>query len=147
MSRKTFHKLALMAELKLKRREEAKSWGGGRLSSEFSVAILFRMMAGATYLDIMVFGVAKSSVYYKFHKCVECLNETLGLPGIPPDETKLVELATGFKTSRVQNNPLLSCIGSIDGIELKICKPEDMQHPEQFFLSKGVLLAPDTGSG
>jgi hypothetical protein len=43
---------------------------GGTLSEEVKVAVMLHLMAGASFLDlILIYGISHASVYSIFHKC------------------------------------------------------------------------------
>ncbi len=61
---------------------------------EVRVAVLLRIMAGSTYVDMMIiFGPARSTVYKMFSETTEIIIDALPLAGFPEGEALLLELS------------------------------------------------------
>jgi len=117
--------------------EMAKRSGSGVVTAEVALEVTARMMAGSPYLDsVLIFGMARSTVYEVFHRTLDALSNLLSLSGIPTSERELESLDIGFKNSRSPRNPLNGCIGAIDWLAVKIKKPHDELHPSQFYCRK-----------
>lgn len=81
------------------------------------VAIVIRMMAGSSYQEFMqLYGVSETGVRRCFKQFSNTVFDLMSIPRLPKDEARLQELAMGFKTSRLNPNPLAGCIGAIDGL-------------------------------
>jgi len=94
MSRESFKNLVEM----VRGRNRSSS---GPVTPEECLAITVRLLAGASYLDLMlVFGIAKCTVYHSFHRTLDVLSDVLALDGILSSEEELRKLAIDFKNSR-----------------------------------------------
>jgi len=101
------------------------------------------ILSGVPYTACrLIFGVGRCTVYEVFHRTVRTLGSVLTLAGIPSDERKPQELAIGFKNSRSPANPLSGCIGALDGIAIKIKKPEAELNPSQLYCRKHFYALP-----
>jgi hypothetical protein len=86
----------------------------------------------------MLFRIARSTVFSIFFATLCVITKRLRLPGIPiHDNEKLERLAMGFTSSRLGFSPLYGCIGAVDGIAIKIVKPQDVDNPASYFCRKG----------
>jgi hypothetical protein len=57
--------------------------------------------------------------------------------GLPFDDIgKLDTMAQQFTESRAHSNPLLGCVGAVDGIAVKIAKPRDCRVPRNYYCRK-----------
>ena len=66
----------------------------------------------------------------------------LRLKGFPKSQAGLRAIERGFQTSRKDVSPLSGCVGALDGICVKIKKPEAVENPAMFFSSKGFYAIP-----
>jgi len=70
---------------------------------------------------------------------VDVLCEVLELKGIIKTDSELQTSALKFKNSRSPPNPLNGCIGAMDGIAIKIMKPNNDLNPAQFYFRKNFM--------
>jgi DDE superfamily endonuclease len=117
---------------------------GGVVQPALRLAITLRMLAGASYLNlIMLFRVAKPTIYDVFHSTIDVINRRLRMPGIPTSNSaRLSFLADGFTRSRTPVSPIYGCIGALDGIAISILKPPDQFVPRNFYCRKGMYALP-----
>jgi DDE superfamily endonuclease len=108
------------------------------------LAILLRMLGGASYLDIqLIFHCGRSTIYSVFYDTIDAVLRTLRMPGVPVyDAEAMRNLASGFHTSRRTPNPLWGCIGALDGIAIAITKPLDRYFPRHYWTRKGFYAIP-----
>lgn len=95
MSRIAFRKLSALCGSKLMKNEEMGTRSGRRtISPEIRLAITIRMLAGASYLDLMTsYRIGASTVYSIFDDTSDVLMSVLQLPEIPSEYEKLHALA------------------------------------------------------
>jgi DDE superfamily endonuclease len=117
---------------------------GGRIVPEVRLALSLRLMAGASYLDDMIlFGISRSSCYQVFHGTSNNILSHLHMNGLPFDDVgKLDMMAQQFTESRAHYNPLLGCVGAVDGIAVKIAKQRDCFVPRNYNYRKGFYSIP-----
>jgi hypothetical protein len=117
---------------------------GGRIEPEIRLALTLRLLAGASYLDtVMLFAISPSSCYAVFHDTISSILSRLEMPGLPLDDIEnLDKLSQGFSESRLHDNPLVGCVGAVDGIAVKIAKPRDCFVPRNYYCRKGFYSAP-----
>jgi hypothetical protein len=53
------------------------------------------------------------------------------------DIGKLDTISQQFTEYRAHSNPLLGCVGAVDGIAVKIAKPRDFFVPRNYYCRKG----------
>lgn len=88
-------------------------------------AVLLRLLAGATYLDmISVYNTPKSTLYQVFKDTGDAIISVLCLPGLPKSETELRQSAKAFAVSWKPGSPLSGCVGALDRIAIKIWGPK-----------------------
>lgn len=128
--------------LLMKNTEMGERSGRLTITPRTRLAITLRMLAGASYGDIMLsFHIGRSSTYQVFHETRKALMKVLVLPGLPRSEEELHELCMGFKHSRRKLSPLTGCVGALDGIAIKIKKPS-CPHAAAFYCRKGFYSLP-----
>jgi DDE superfamily endonuclease len=117
---------------------------GGRIEPEIRLALTLRMLAGASYLDtVMLFAISRSSCYAVFHDTISSILSRLKMPGLPFDDIQNLDaLSQEFSESRLHANPLVGCVGAVDGIAVKIAKPRDCFVPRNYYCLKGFYSAP-----
>jgi hypothetical protein len=116
---------------------------GGRVEPAVRLALTIRMLAGASYLDMMlVFRIASSTVYDVFHSTVTSITRRISMPGLSVDRSDLHRLALAFTCSRQPPSPLYGCVGAVDGICIEIQKPPDEFGPRAFYCRKGMYAIP-----
>jgi hypothetical protein len=116
---------------------------GGPMSGEVRVAIFLRLLAGASYLDLMViFQVTHDPVYRSFRMVSEWVNTSFHFPLVAAlengnlDYFKSVASSFAMGTSRGHFN---GCIGALDGIAIRIRRPtlsRDLRDPGAYFCRK-----------
>ena len=110
---------------------------------EIRLAITLRLLAGASYLDLMLaYQVAEETIRDIFRDTCDSLMTRLRLKGFPKSQAGLRAIERGFQTSRKDVSPLSGCVGALDGICLKIKKPEAVENPAMFFSRKGFYAIP-----
>jgi DDE superfamily endonuclease len=117
---------------------------GGYIEPSIRLAVTIRMLAGVSYLDVMLaFRIAKSTVYSVMQETTEAICERWALPGIPFERKgALRRLSIGFTQSRCPPSPLHGCVGALDGVLVKISKPPNSCRPAQFYCRKGFYAIP-----
>ena len=126
-----------------RRTANASSYHGGLISGEFKVALAIRMLAGASYLDlVLIFAVSSCSVFNIFHEVVDWINTTFHFPLESlirnKDSTSLSKISDGFAS--FTRGVFKGCIGAIDGIALKIRCPspsDRVPDPGNYYCRKG----------
>jgi DDE superfamily endonuclease len=144
MSHPTFSALLRVVERDLTRdMRMALRSSGGRVEPAIRLALTIRMLAGASYLDMMlVFKLASSTVYDVFHSTIASIKRRIAMPGLSSAHSDLHRLAQAFTTSRQPPNPLYGCVGAVDGICIEIQKPPDNFGPRGFYCRKGMYAIP-----
>lgn len=141
MSRSTFAALVSLLRSSLQRNEDmARRGSAGVISPEVRLAITIRILAGGDIGDLMLlFQVGASTCGSVFRETISAIvsNKDLKLPGLPATQTEILKSAHGFKHSRKRPSPLYGCIGAVDGIAMKICKPPDDCYPREYYSRKG----------
>jgi hypothetical protein len=99
------------------------------------LALTLRILGGGSHHDLaMLFRIATINVYAVFHATINAINNLLALTGVPlEDIEKLQKLAERFVLSRRTHNPLFCVVGALDGIFLKITKPDDEHVPRKYW--------------
>jgi DDE superfamily endonuclease len=117
---------------------------GGVVEPAVRLGVTLRILAGASYLDIMLtFRIAKSTVFDVFWDTVQAIKDCLSLPEFPfDDREKLRRVSIDFTSSRSPPSPLHGCVGALDGILFKISKPADHFHPAKYYCRKGFYALP-----
>lgn len=110
----------------------------GSVKLDVRLAVLLRMWAGASYLDtIMLFGLSSSTVYDVCHATSGTILEHFTLPGLPfEDKDDLDQPSRGFSDLGVRVNPLMGCVGALEGIAIKIRKPKGEYIPRNYYCRK-----------
>jgi DDE superfamily endonuclease len=143
--REAFHSLCRTLRLDLFRDEahSARSRGDA-IETAARLAVTLRMLTGASYLNlVMLFRVAKATIYDIFHSTADIINRRLQMPGVPiGNSSKLFRLAEAFSKSRTPPSPLYGCVGALDGIAIAIVKPPDEFVPRNFYCRKGMYCLP-----
>jgi hypothetical protein len=100
----------------------AKRSSGGRIEPALRLAILVRILGGASNLDTqLIFHCGRSTIYSVFYDTIDAIFRTLRMPGVPAEGAEAMRnLANGFHTSRRTPNPLWGCIGALDGIAIAV---------------------------
>jgi hypothetical protein len=116
---------------------------GERVEPAVRLALTIRMLAGASYLDMMLgFSIESSTVNDVFHSKVASITKRIAMPGLLASRSDLHSLALAFIGSRQPPNPLYGCIGAVDGICIEIQKPLNEFGPRAFYCRKGMYAIP-----
>jgi hypothetical protein len=104
----------------------ATEFRGGEISGELRLGMLLRLMAGASYLDLlMIYGVSQGAIYQSFQTVTRWINQTLKFTLVEALKTEdihyLRELSNAFSVD--SDGAYNGCFGSIDGLALKIKQP------------------------
>jgi hypothetical protein len=145
MPREAFHSLCRTMRLDLLRDEGHRvRCRSDVIEPETRLAVTLRLLAGSSYLDlVLLFRLAKSTVYAMFHATVDIINRRLEMPGFPIGEPPtLSRLADAVSRSRTPSSPLYGCVGAIDGITVAIMKPPDAYVPRNFYCRKCMYCLP-----
>ena len=109
------------------------------LPTDIRLAITLRILEGAEFLDVSLsFAIGISTTYTIFHKMVWVLDKVLSFPKLPTTEEGLHGVARGFKTSRRHTSPLDGCVGALNGICIKIAKPDRGSNPAFFIAARDI---------
>jgi DDE superfamily endonuclease len=144
MSQSTFTALLRILQRDLTRdMRMALRSSGGRVEPAVRLAFTIRMLAGASYLDMMlVLRIASPTVYDVFHSTVASITKRIAMPGLPVSRSNLHSLALALIGSRQPPNPLYGCIGAVDGLCIEIQKPLNEFGPRAFYCRKGMYAIP-----
>jgi DDE superfamily endonuclease len=117
---------------------------GSPVEPAIRLALTLRILGGGSHHDLaMLFRIATVTVYSVFHATIDAINNRLSLPGVPLEDTaELRKLAEGFALSRRSQNPIFGVVGALDGIALKISKPDDGHVPRNYWCRKGYYAIP-----
>lgn len=95
-------------------------------------------MSGGTYLDYqLAFHVSSSHVYPIFLEILLTMQRVFRLSGLPKNEDELKQSAEELKFSRSFSSSWSGCVGALDGIAIKIKKPNNNAQPAVFYCRKG----------
>ncbi len=139
LSRPAFRSLVHLGRHKVQKDgERATPSSGVSISPEICVAIGLRLLASASYIDLMiVFGLAKSSTYECFSRTTSALLlDLLPMDGFPETEPVREEISMGFIVSCVRNRPLHVCVGDLDGLANKVKNPRECSDPAKYSCRK-----------
>lgn len=139
------HLRPFLSRFNSEQREEelAAHLSGKCLQLEVRIGLFLRMMSGASHHDLgLAFGVGASTVYQVFKSVMEVVLEEMRFQEIPADFNGLKECALEFAESRPVSNPLQGCIGSLDGIAVRVEKPSSKWNPAQFYCRKEYYSVP-----
>jgi DDE superfamily endonuclease len=161
MGRSSFLKLASLIQNKLgddvfrpeERIEEYNSThkgavkkSGGAICGEVRLAIFLRLLAGASYLDLMVvFDLSHDPVFQSFHLVCHWVHETFTYPLVAALDNEDAEyfntVASHFAYS-ASDGIFKSCIGALDGWAVRIKRPvptNNLRDPGAYFCRKGFF--------
>lgn len=145
MNRREFKNLVDLVRVHLTRDDKMSSLRNGVIEPEVRVAIVVRIMSGASSLDlVLIWHVARSTIFQIFHDTSSILVENLTFDGFPSSPSECERLANGFSVSRAVINPLYGCVGCLDGIAIRIRKPrkQDCLNPAHYYHRKGFYAIP-----
>lgn len=107
---------ALRVEVEMAHRSSSSA-----ISVEFHVAVMLLFMDGSSYFHPMILnGISRLIINDFFDVSMYSTLQAIPLPGIPKLELELNLSARVFKTARQNQNPINSCVGSHDGVAIKI---------------------------
>jgi hypothetical protein len=137
-----FRSESYLATRDVPRTNDATMFYGGYISGEIKVAIALRMLAGSSYLDLLlVYCIGRTQIYYAFHQVIDWINVSLKFKLHPmldcKDVGSLQATAAGF--ARFSNDQLDGIIGAIDGIAIRIQCPSESDNvpdPGNYFCRK-----------
>lgn len=105
--------------------EACNKWGGV-VSGEIKLAITIRMLAGASYLDLILsYGLKSSTIYKIFHECKEWINLSFKFPLVDylkKEDLPALRLISDDFSSR-SSGVFAGVIGAIDGLAIRIRCP------------------------
>ena len=122
---------------------EASMFFGGVLCGELKLAVTIRILAGASYLDLLAsYNISTASVYSIFHQGIGWINTTFQFPLVDwlrnSNWPVLHKVSSGFGAA--SGDVFQGCFGAIDGLAIKIkCPPisETVPDPGNYFCRKG----------
>ena len=123
--------------------EAATNFRGGEVSGETRVAILLRLLAGASYLDLfMIYDVSSTTVYRSFQIAMEWVNESFSFPFVEAlrDENEVFFNEISHQFSLDSGGEFEGCIGALDGLAVKIKRPtvtDSLTDPGAYHCRKG----------
>lgn len=110
---------------------------------EIRLALTLRVLAGGSCSDLMLaYRVQEKTVRSIFQDTCRILMSRLRLKGFPSTIACFKEIARRFQSSRKGVNPLPGCVGALDGICIKIKKPDSAENPAMFYCRKGFYALP-----
>jgi hypothetical protein len=106
--------------------EKCTTFHGGVISGELKLAMAIRMLAGASYLDLLdTYDVGPVSIYASFHHTISWINQTfdfvLHRMLAEKDADGLQRIADSFST--LSNGVFGGILGALDGVAVKIRCP------------------------
>ena len=144
MSRSAFHNLltTLIDGLE-KPCQRATNYRRETIPADVRLGITLRILAGAEVLDVrQIFSVGNPTAYSILHDTVEVINKTMRFPMLPKEEDAVHKASRDFKVSRTNLNPLDGFVGALDGIYIKLKKPNNESIPASFYCRKGYYAIP-----
>jgi hypothetical protein len=128
---------------KPKRTDRANELFGGPLPGEIKVAIMLRILGGASYLDLLaIYGIVHRTVYDSFHEAIGWVCSTFHFPlkdWIMNKNTESLD-RVGEAFGVATGGLFKSCIGALDGVAIKINNPTVynlISDPGNYFCRKG----------
>ena len=117
---------------------------GGAICGEIRVAICIRMLAGASYLDLMViFDLCHRSIFRCFHTAMAWIRSTLSFPLVTAlkdkDEAFFRDRSEKFANG-ASDGHFDGCFGALDGLAIRIKRPtrtEKLRDPGAYYCRKG----------
>ena len=104
----------------------ATEFRGGEISGELRLGLFLRLMAGSSYLDLlMIYGVSQRSVYLTFQTVTGWVNQTLKFSLVEALKNEDIDYfsqqSDAFSVD--SDGTYNGCFGSIDGLAIKIKQP------------------------
>ena len=119
---------------------------GGAICGEVRVAIFIRLLAGASYLDLMViFDLAQQSVLRSFHLVCQWVCQTFEYPlvkALIKEDTEYFDKITHDFAYSASQGVFMGCIGALDGLAIKIKQPvttKELSNPGAYYCRKGYF--------
>jgi hypothetical protein len=106
--------------------QAANDYNGGFISGELKIALTIRMLAGASYLDLMFgFTISRATLYREFDIVIGWINESFNFQLAKflknKDVDSLQKVSTDF--SQFSSGVFSGIIGALDGIAIRIRCP------------------------
>lgn len=119
---------------------------GGKLPGEIRVAIFLRILAGASYLDLMViFQVVHDPIYRSFKMVCGWINRTFKFPLVAALEEENMdyfrEVSSSF-AGGASGGEFKGCIGALDGLAVRIKRPtlsRSLPNPGAYYCRKNFF--------
>ena len=119
---------------------------GGHMCGEVRVSIFLRILAGASYLDLMLgFQVSHDPVYQSFRIVTGWLNKTFDFPLVAAIENEDLQYLEDVSSSFAHGSSggaFMGCIGALDGIAIKIKRPtrsKSIPNPGNYYCRKAFF--------
>jgi hypothetical protein len=142
----TFIPQSMLDEEKGRQQQGAITSSGGKLSGETRVAIFLRLLAGGTYLDLMViFQVVHDPIYRSFKMVCKWVMKAFKFPLVPALESEDLEYFKSVSSSFAEgasHGVFKGCIGALDGLAVRIRRPtlsKTIPNPGAYFCRKGFF--------
>ena len=114
-----------------------------KVPPEIRLAITLRILGGGSYIDLMLaYHIEECTIRRIFHQTCDVLTSRLQLKRFPKTMAGMRQIARNFQSSRRGTNPLPGCVGALDGICIKIKKPQPCENPAMFYCRKGFYAIP-----
>ncbi len=119
---------------------------GGAICGEVRVAIFIRLLAGASYLDLMViFDLCHQPVFMSFHMVCNWIQRTLKFPfvrALEDEDVDYFERVSADFAYAASDGVFKGCIGALDGLAVRIKRPvatATLRDPGAYFCRKGFF--------
>lgn len=116
---------------------------GGFVSGQFKMAVTLRLLAGASYLDLLQqYNISTAAVYKFFHKGVEWVEATFKFPlkdWLEQENWEALHRVSNL-FAQASGDAFKGCIGALDGLAVKIKCPtlcNLIPDPGNYFCRKG----------
>jgi hypothetical protein len=116
---------------------------GGWVCGEIKLALMIRMLAGASYLDLLIqYGVCTSSLYEFFYEGVKWIVDTFVFPlhgWLENEDWDSLQCVRALFAA-ASGGAFLGCIGALDGLAVKIRCPtlsDFISDPGNYYCRKG----------
>jgi hypothetical protein len=143
VGRNVFRSEAYLSERRLPSTHDATEALGGIICGEVKLAVTIRMLAGASYLDLLnQYAVPTNTVYRIFHEGISWINSTFQFPLHiwleSEDWESLYRVSDLFAAA--SDGVFRGCIGALDGLAVKMKCPtlsDLIPDPGNYFCRKG----------
>ena len=134
MSKTAFQKLLTRLGARQGTNHSTACGRGGPVPLDRRLAITIRILAACRIPDVrVIFGICEKSAYSIYRETFKLICDEFQLDGVPDTEEKCLQSAIGFNLARGGTNPIIGCIGALDGILVQIGKPDEGYGPAGFF--------------